>query len=208
MPTGFVRNDPRLTFDEGAHTYSLGELRLTSVTQALALAGVADFAGPWFSDAVKARGTYMHQAIQLDVEGVLADETLETELGGYVRGWRRFLAETGALVEFSEQQLCDPDHRIAGRLDYIVVIPEAHGRQRRILLDLKRALYPSAAIQLAAYVDLASALYDGPVLFQRAALVLPGDDTYRLHTFTDPTDRATWHAVLRILQWRQANGLA
>lgn len=205
---GWMKNDPRLTFDEASHTYRLGETALTSVTQALAIAGLADFSGPWFSDAVKARGTYVHQAIQMDVEGVLDYDALDDAIRGSVDGWRAFLMETGAEIEFAEQMLCDPDHRVAGRLDYIVTVTEPSGRMRRTLLDIKRALYPCAAVQLAAYVDMAAALYDHPVVFQRAALVLPGDGSYRLHTFTDSLDRATWQAVLRVLHWRAANGVA
>lgn len=205
---GWTKNDPRLVFDEATHAYTLGETRLTSVTQALAISGLADFSSSWFSDAVKARGTHAHQAIQLDVEGVLDYDALDDTTRGSVDGWRAFLMETGAEIEFAEQMLCDPEQRIAGRLDYIVTVTEPSGRIRRTLLDIKRALYPCAAIQLAAYVDMAAALYDHTVLFQRAALVLPGDGSYRLHPFTDSLDRSTWHAVLRVLHWRHANGVA
>src|SRR5689334_18269396 len=116
MATGWTRNDPRLAFDDASHTYRLGETVLTSVTQALAVCGLADFSGPWFSDAVKARGTYAHQAIQLDVEGSLDETSLDEVTLGSVEGWRRFVRETGAEIEFAEQMLCDPEHRIAGRL--------------------------------------------------------------------------------------------
>lgn len=203
--TGWTKNDARLAFDEASHEYSLGDLRLTSVTQILALTGLAQFNAPWFSEATKARGTYLHEAIALDVEGDLDDDTLDEQLRGGVDGWRKFMADTGARIEFAEQMLCDPDLRIAGRLDYIVTMPDPRqpGRTVRVLLDVKRALYPCAAIQLAAYVDLATALYDHPVYFRRAALVLPGDGSYVLHHFTDHLDRATWQAAVRILHWRQ-----
>lgn len=206
----WVKNDPRLEFDEATHTYRLGETVLTSVTQVLAQAGLADFSAPWFTEAIKARGTYLHQAIQLDVEGDLDDETLDAQLRGGVDGWRKFLADTGARIEHGERLLCDPDLRVAGRLDYILLMPDPRhpGRMVRTLVDIKRGLYPCAAIQLAAYVDMASALYDGPVSFHRAALVLPGDGSYRLHPFTDHLDRATWHAAVRIVNWRSAHDAA
>lgn len=200
-------NDPRLHFSEGDHAYTLGERRLVSVTQALAMTGVADFSSPWFTDAVKARGTFLHEAIALDVEGDLDDESLDPELRGGVEGWRKFVADTGAVVEHWETMLCDPAAGIAGRMDGVIRLLEANGRTVRMLIDIKRALYPSAAIQLAAYVDMAARLYDQPVHFQRAALVLPGNGSYRLHTFTDALDRATWHAVLRIVQWKNAHAV-
>jgi hypothetical protein len=203
--TGWTMNDPRLTFDEASHAYTLGERRLVSVTQALGIAGVADFSSPWFTEAVKARGTFLHEAIALDVEGDLDDDTLDEELRGGVEGWRKFVADTGAVVEHWETALCDPSAGVAGRMDGVIRLHDPTGRTVRMVIDIKRALYPSAAIQLAAYADMAARLYDQPVYFKRAALVLPGDGSYRLHAFTDPLDRATWHAVLRIVQWRETH---
>jgi hypothetical protein len=76
----FSKNDLRLAFDDATHTYSLGPLTLTSVTQVLAMTGLARFDAPWFSDAVKARGTYLHEAIAIDVEGDLDDDKRESHL--------------------------------------------------------------------------------------------------------------------------------
>lgn len=206
--TGFVKNDCRLDFDEATHTYRLGDRVLSSVTQVLAETGLAQFDQPWFSDAVKARGTFLHEAIALDIEGDLDDDTLDEQLRGGIEGWRAFMRDTNAKIEFTEQMLCDPDQGVAGRLDLIVILPGPNGRQVRTLIDIKRALYPCAAIQLAAYVDMATALYDHAVFFQRAALVLPGDGTYQLHHFTDHLDRATWQAAVRILNWRKQHAAA
>jgi hypothetical protein len=199
----FRRNDPRLAFDEDTHQYTLGDRRLLSVTQILGYAGLADFSGPWFSDAVKARGTALHAAIGLDVEEVLDEDSLDDDIRGGVEGWRRFLLETGAEIEHWERRLCDPGLGVAGRLDGIVRLTDPRtGRVRRLLIDVKRGLYDCAAIQLAAYVDMAAAFYDGPVYFERAALVLPCDGTYRLHPFPDTNDRVTWQAAVRVVTWR------
>ncbi|MEO8070547.1 MAG: hypothetical protein ABI652_04035 [Acidobacteriota bacterium] len=209
MSVGFVKNDPRLAFDDASHTYTLGERRLVSVTQVLGLTGLADFSQPWFSDVVKDRGTALHRAIALDIEERLDEESIDDPqvLGG-LTGWRAFLAAAGAEVEQCERQLCDPEMGVAGRLDCIVVMADAAGRRWRYIVDIKRSLYPCAAIQLAGYLDMAAALYDGPVHLRRAALVLPGDGTYTFHPFTDHTDRATWQAAVRVVNWRRANGLA
>lgn len=207
-PTGWVRNDPRLTFDETTHTYTLGDQRLISVTQILGLTGLADFSAPWFAESVKARGTALHAAIGLEVEECLDDETVDEDIRGGLEGWRRFLADTGAEIEHWERRLCDPVLGLAGRLDGIVRMRDPKtGRTMRVLLDIKRGLYPCAAIQLAAYADLAAAFYDGPVYFNRAALVLPCDGTYTVHPFDDPIDRATWQAAVRIVNWRRQHGL-
>lgn len=202
---GFIKNDDRLAFDDATHSYRLGDLRLTSVTKALALCGLADFNAPWFSDAVKARGTFLHEAIALDVSGELDEASLDPELEGGLAGWRAFMEETGAEIEHGERMLCDPDLQIAGRLDYIVRVMD-RGRPARWLIDVKRGLYPCAAIQLAAYVDMAVALYQAPVLFQRKALVLPGDGTYKLVPFTDSLDRVRWQSCVTLVNWRRQYG--
>lgn len=207
---GFTVNDPRLNLDQETHTYRLGDRVLRSVTQILADVGLADFSAPYFTEAVMARGTALHQAIALDVEGSLVDASgLASDTYDGFMGWRKFLADTGAVVEWWETRLCDPALGVAGTMDGIVLLPHvtATFRARRYLIDVKRALYPCAAIQLAGYVDMAAQLYDEPLHLQRAALVLPGDGTYRLHEFTDPLDRATWQAALRIHAWRVAHVL-
>jgi hypothetical protein len=205
----FVRNDPRLTFDDATHQYALGGVPFVSVTQVLARTGLADFSAPWFSEVVRDEGTFMHDAIRMDVHGVLNEDTLDERLRGYVAGWRAFVREKGIdEVEYSEQMLCDPATCIAGRLDYIVRWTEGRGRIVRTLIDLKRGFYPCAAIQTAAYADMAAALYDSPVVLRRAALVLPGDGSYRLEPLTDSTDRATWQAAIHLLHWRIRHGLS
>ena len=207
MATGFTKNDARLGFDEATHSYTLGGLRFTSVTQALGLVGIADFSAPWFDEVVKAKGSALHEAIRLDVNGQLDEASIDAETQGGVEGWRRFVADTRAVIEFAEQALCDPDHHVAGRLDYIVTMTQANGRTVRMLIDVKRALYPSAAVQTAAYADMAYALYDQPVLLQRGALVLPGDGSYTLYPFTDPLDRTLWQAAVHILNFRRRHGI-
>lgn len=205
--TGWTMNDPRLVFDEAAHAYTLGERRLPSVTQILADVGVADFSKPHFTEDVAERGRLIHLAIALDNEGDLDDETLDPALQPYIDGWRRFLAESGARVEHWERPVCDPELGFAGTLDGVIVLPST-GVPRKTVLDVKRALYPSAGPQVAAYTRCARALYEGPVLFNRAALVLPGDGSYRLHMLVDATDEYTFLAALRLYHWRRQHGVA
>lgn len=207
LSTGWVRNDPRMEYDDATHTYRLGERRLISVTQVLGLTGIAQFDSPWFSEAVKARGSALHAAISLDVEECLDEDTVAPEIQGGIEGWRKFLADTHADIEHAEQRLCDPAMGIAGRLDYIVRLPATKDKPtRRLLIDVKRSLYACAAVQLAGYDDMARALYAEPVYFGRAALVLPCDGSYTLHHFTDTTDRATWQSAVQVVNWRRAHG--
>jgi hypothetical protein len=200
-------NDARLTFRTDDHSYWLGTRRLPSVTQVLSDVGVADFSAPHFSDDVKERGSIIHQMIALDVEEQLDDASVTDELRPYLEGWRLFLSESHAAIEFWEQPICDPELGYAGRLDGIVVLPQA-GATRRTVIDVKRALYPSAGPQVAAYTRCARHLYETPVLFNRAALILPGDGSYMLRPLTDANDEHTFLAALRLFHWRRQHGVA
>lgn len=195
--------DQALVFDADAHRYTLGERELPSVTRILEDVGLSDFSAPWFTAATRDRGTHVHAAIALDNEGALDEDTLDPALVPYLEGWRRYLAESGAVVEHYEQPVCDPDACYAGTLDAIVLEPTPLGRPtRRTVLDIKPAFYPSVGPQVAAYARCARSLYGGAVLFQRAALVLPGDGTYIRKPLTDATDELTFLAAVRIFHWR------
>jgi hypothetical protein len=205
MAEASVVNDPRLVFHPAVHRYELDGVELPSVTAILKLAGVADFSGPWFTDEVLARGTYVHQAIALDAEGVLDEDTLDPQLVPYIHGWRAFLAESGYEIEHWEQRVCDPVLGYAGTLDGILRHPASSPR-RRLLIDVKRGLYPSAGPQTAAYKRLALKFYDTPMAIDRAVVELPGDGRYRLTQLDDRDDEHVFLAALRIVNFRRTHG--
>lgn len=197
-----------LVFEPSLHRYSVGDRDLPSVTRILDEARLSDFSAPHFTEAVRQRGQFVHAAIALDNEGVLDFDTLDPVLVPYVEGWRRYLSESGAVVEHFEKPVCDLSAGYAGTLDAIVLEPNSRpGPTRRTVLDIKPALYPSVGPQVAAYTRCARQLYQGPVLFQRAALVLPGNGSYRREPLTDPTDDATFMSAVRIFHWRAAHGV-
>lgn len=195
-----------LSFDEATHRYTFDGRELPSVTRILTEARLADFSAPWFTEAVRDRGSRVHAAIALDVVDALDDDTLDPGLAPYVAGWRRYVTESGIAVEHSEVRICDPIAGYAGTLDLVVREP-AVARQptRRTLLDIKPAIYPSVGPQTAAYARCARALYPDPVLLGRAALVLPGDGTYTRVPLVDRDDELTFLAALRIFQWRASH---
>lgn len=194
-----------LRFESDSHRYFIGHLELPSVTKILSEARIADFSKPWFTETAKERGTLVHAAIALDNEGTLDYDALDPQLTGYVDGWRKYLAESGATVERFECPVCDRQAGYAGTLDVIVVEAGQAGPTWRTVLDIKPALYPSVGPQVAAYARCARALYDGPTLFRRAALILPGDGTYTRHALTDTTDELVFLAAVRLFHWRQTH---
>jgi hypothetical protein len=52
---------------------------------------------------------------------------------------------------------------------------------------------------------MARRLYAVPVLFDRKALILPGDGTYRLVPYEQPGDEQIFLSALRIVRWRIAH---
>jgi len=201
LDTPFVVNDTRLAFDAEQHVYRLGDRPLPAVTAILSATGIADFTGPWFTEDIRDRGTYVHQAVALEVEGALDEEALDPALLPYLEGWRAFLAETGCEIEHWERPVCDPVLGYAGTLDGIVrgLTP------RRTLIDIKLGLYASAGPQTAAYRRLALNFYAHPVAMDRAVVELVGDGRYRLHPLTYPGDEPLFLAALRIHNWRLAH---
>lgn len=196
---------PVLVFDPSEHRYTLDGRELPGVTHILQDARLADFSAPWFTEATIDRGSLVHAAIALDNEGALDDESLDPQLVGYVAGWRRYLEESGAIVEHFETPVCDPIAGYAGTLDAIVIEPHQVDKNARTLIDIKPALYPSVGPQTAAYARAAQALYPTRMLFWRSAVVLPGDGSYTHEPLTDRSDEQTFLAAVRIFQWRSAH---
>lgn len=190
------------------HRYRLDDRPILGVTKVLDLTGLSDFSGPWFTPEVRDRGAHVAAAIALDHREELDEAALDPQLAPYVEAHRAFLRDSGSVVEFSEQIVCDEAYGYAGTLDEIV-IQERNGRPRRILIDVKLGLYDSVAVQLAAYARAARDLYyPQAVVLERRALWLKPDGTYRLtDPFADPVDEHTFLAALKVVRWRQAHGL-
>jgi hypothetical protein len=200
--SGFAMNDARLDFDEQAHAYRIGDRALPSVTQVLASAGIANFTNPWFTEAVRDRGTYVHAAIMLDHEGDLDETSLDPQLVPYLTGWRKFREDTRCHIEHWEKRVCDPDLGYAGTLDGIIT-RQVGQRERRELVDVKCGYYASCGPQTSAYRRCAFHLYDRPVVIHRAIVELPGDGSYRYHPLEDNVgDEQLFLAALRIFHWR------
>lgn len=192
-----------LRFDASEHRYFVGDRELPSVTRILHDARLADFSAPWFTESVKDRGTMVHAAIALDNEGALDYEALDPALVGYVDGWRRYVEESGAIVLDFERPVCDPVTGYAGTLDAIV--KERAQLRRPTLIDIKPALYPSVGLQTAAYARCAPLPADCSLPFVRAAIVLPGDGTYKREPLGDRDDERVFLAAVVTYHWRSAH---
>lgn len=205
MTTALAPAYTRVTRDD-VHRYWLDGRELFGVTRVLELTGLSDFSAPHFTEFVRDRGAHVAAAVHFDNQGDLDLDTLDPQLVPYVEAHRLFLSDYGAIVEFTEQFICDEAYGYAGCLDEIVR-REINGRARRMLIDIKLGLYESVELQTAAYARGARDLYDQPVILERRALILKPDGDYTLtDPFTSTTDETTFLSALRVCAWRKQHG--
>ena len=185
-----------ITFDAAAHEYRSGGRRVTSVTQAISGAGLVD--SRWFDDYSRDRGTAVHRATELFDLEVLDEESLDPILLPYLDGYKMFILETGAAWDAIERRVYSSTHHYAGTLDRLGFV-----NGRRTLVDLKTGgIYPTTALQLAAYCHAADEVCD------RMAVQLNGDGKYSIHLYKieDLTrDFGVFAAALTVANWKENN---
>lgn len=187
-------------FDAASHTYTLNGRVLPSVTQILKPIGPDYSTVPAdVLEAKRALGVAVHKACELDDEDDLDELSLSEVLQPYVASWRKFRADTGAIVLENERQLFRADLSFAGTVDRLATLQGDFW-----LLDLKTAADPHASygVQLAGYELL---LQGGRGPLRRGTVHLRDDGTYRLHEFKNPNDAACFRALLSLHQWKESN---
>lgn len=140
-----------LDFDAAAHAYTLNGRRVPSVTQVLDPLNVLDGI-PWdVLEAARVFGNHVHEACHLVNLDALDWTSLDPVLESYVRGYLKFLADSGFVVIASEERVASVKMQYAGTLDLRGVIPGR--RSRRVIADIKStaALPRTVGPQTAAY---------------------------------------------------------
>ena len=77
-----------VVFDKKTHSYTLGSLKLPSVTGILWRTGLID--KKWFTDYAAERGTFVHEACTLLDQGKLIEESLDEALKPYLESYKSF----------------------------------------------------------------------------------------------------------------------
>lgn len=185
-----------VAFDGPSHTYRVDGRVWPSVTQCL-----DRYAGLEHVDADVLRraaefGTHVHSACHLHNEERLDWKALDPELARYVRGWIKFLDESGAVVLSSEQRVVSRRHGFCGTLDARV----AWGRTSR-LVDIKSTstLPRTVGPQTAGYGEAWHEM-TGERIRDRYCVHLKPDD-YVVHKLSDPRDWERFKAALVVHQW-------
>lgn len=189
------------TFAAEGHLYQQDGVTIPSVTQVLALSGIADVSGiPLYRlERAAAVGTAVHAACHFLDEDDLDLESVHPEIVGYVLAYQLFKTDTGFLPRSIEQRGVAE----AGGLRFGYCVDRLGGLDgREALLDLKTGSkqQPSWAVQTAGYADALS--HEGP----RIAVHLAKDGSYKLVHHEDESDFTTWRAALQVAHWKLNHG--
>lgn len=191
-----------LQFDAEHHTYTFEGRRVPSVTQLLEpIKPDFSMVPPDVLEAKRLLGTVVHEACQFDDEGDLDDETVPEAVDPYLSAWRKFRADTGAVILANERKMYHPALGYAGTVDRIASIS-----REMWVIDLKTSVapYASYAVQTAGYVELAKAVDWPDADFKRASVHLFNDGTYKLVPYKNPADAAAFRACLALWNWKES----
>ena len=173
-----------LYFDDAEHRYYLDGEEIPSVTRILKPLNDFSMIRPEVLQHAADRGTAVHKAIELYVEGTLDELSLCDEIKPYFAGFKKFVAEKHPEFVMSEQRVYHPGMQYAGAMDLLLNMPSPY------IVDVKNtaAISPSWAIQLCAYQE---ALLSCPDIrpnidsneLNRAVLWLKRNGAYQLVPF-------------------------
>lgn len=174
----------KIDFDEEKHEYSVGGVRVPSVSEILAPLSAERYAdlNPWMLKAAAAKGTAVHEGTQLIDFGIAPD--FDPEIDGYLMAYQMFLLQHEAEWGFIEgiigyQRTNEEIPLYAGTIDRFGVVDGTPA-----VLDIKTYASMTSAAQLSASCQ--TALYadalesNGFEVIDRLLLHLRKDGTYRL----------------------------
>lgn len=196
--------DSRLTFEEGPHLYRWDGRIVPSVTQAM-----KPITKLWVSgdqlEFTRQQGKAIDLMIEFDVAGNLDEDNLPDWVKPILASWRQFVDETGFTLIESKPRLYHMQFGFAGEADLVGTMSKIkrhnniHHAQAAII-DIKRTIPKTAAIQTAAYCELWNFSCDHPVIARRFALSL---NPYRLVEYKDKGDWDTFLACLSIHRYME-----
>ncbi len=195
----------KIEFHETTHLYRVDGIFVPSVTQVLADLYNWNSVPPKVLARKRALGRAVHKAIELDVQDQLDEASLDREVRGYFKAWRRFRLEKQFQCYLSEHRVASKKYRYAGTLDLVGVMDGAE-----VLIDTKNTyhVHPQSALQTAAYSAAAMEMGVAPVGIQRYALHLQKEGTYQLRHHKSKQDFPIFLACLSRYNWQLWHGLA
>lgn len=192
-----------ITLDEATHTYHVGGRKIPGVTRALEQIDELDGIPRDVLEAAGRFGRHVHLACHLFNQGVLDEEALDAPLVPYLKGYKTFLKDTGAVVLESERKVYHPTLKYAGTLDLTAIWGKS---PLAALVDIKSSvLIPrSVGPQTAGYRE--AYLSENPkhrLSKTRYCLHLRPDGNYRLRAYSDARDLNIFISCLNLYNWRE-----
>ena len=163
-----------VNFDADTHIYTdESGIVLSSVTNILAAEGLATYFNqdPWYME----RGRAIHACCEFLDKKVLACESVDPAIAGFLDAYQKFLYDTEYEFEHIEEPLSHPIYKYAGTPDRFLPLLDIKGAQGNIL-------------QLEGYAELL-----------RANKINPGREAYTLHLKEDGTYKLETHKLNRQL---------
>lgn len=185
-----------IEFNEETHTYTINGIRLPSVTQIIADAGLYGDIVAFFTDYNRDRGSNVHKIIQWHLSKELDEDTVGIAERPYFDAWLRFESEANFVSEKYEKIMFDTKYGFAGTVDHV-------GKLNKwpCLIDTKTGtMTPATAIQLAGYEILAN--HPG---IKRFGLQLMNTGKYKLIEFKDRSDRGIFLSAHALYSWKRNN---
>lgn len=193
--------DVPLELRESDHTYWRGGVCIPGVTSVLRVLDADMLARVRQEDLeyAQALGKAVHKCVELHCLRKLLVSSIDPVVLPYYRGWLKFLAETGFVVQRTEEKVYHPLHKYAGQLDLIGGL-----FNKLALIDVKSgSFWPSHGPQTAAYKGAFEAgTQSGMRIQSRYVLRLLDNGTYQLKEHTDPNDWAVFLACLTLNRYQ------
>ncbi len=195
-----------IKLNEKTHVYSENGLEVAGVTRVLQAAGLIDFSQippERLKNALKF-GSAAHKATELHDKGILDPATLDSALEPYLDAWKRFLDDTGFIIEKDsiEQKVFSEKYHYAGKYDRIGEL-----NKKRTVVDISTSVdfSDAKAIQTAAYQEAENE--SKPAMGKvknREIVLLKSNGTYALapKDFFQKSDFSVFLACLTLYNWK------
>lgn len=192
---------PTIVFSAPEHTYDVDGVRLPSVTQILR--PIQGYIPKALMEEGARRGIAVHQGCEFIDAGF--DDDVDPIAVGYCRGYKRFLAETKAVVLKSEYRVANPPAKYAGTIDRVI-----RWGDDIFILDIKTGeMQVWMRLQLAAYAYGYWLMESGDPkvrLPKCAVLALDEGGGYQVHEYKGVEEAfGAFLGLARYSRWLEAN---
>lgn len=190
--------DPVFRLDEERHKAFLGEREIVRATSVFTTLGLVN--PEWFTPEGRDRGLLLHDAVYAWHQAI--SPIIPAHVKPYWNGFLRFMEESDFAIWRAEEPIYDdtPGYEYGGRYDLVGRLGAKWASDYDDLIDLKTGSMPATVKwQTAGY---GRKVPVPPMRLRRWALVLPGNDAYRLEPLNLTPDRRRVDVQLQRLHER------